>query len=251
MTRQATACAAVAVACLATLLARGLVVAQAPPAVEVGRFSAPTRPDELPSGWEPLTFKRIERHTRYTVVPEADRFVLRAESQASASALYRPLDLPCRAYPVLSWRWKVDNVLVKADARTRAGDDYPARVYVAFRYDPAAATLWERAKYGFYRALYGQYPPRAVVNYVWDNRLPVGTMLPNAYTDRARMIVLQSGPERVGRWVEERRDVCQDYREAVGGEPPPIAGVAVMTDTDDTGERAVAYYDAITLRPRE
>jgi hypothetical protein len=52
----------------------------------------------------------------------------------------------------------------------------------------------------------------------------------------------------VGQWLTETRDIYADWRRLFGGEPPRIAGIAVMTDTDDTGERAVAYYDAITLR---
>ena len=235
---------------LILLLVAAPALGQAQP-VEMGRFTAPARPEDLPAGWEPLNFKKVERHTRYTVVRDGEGFVLKAESTAAASALYHPLDLDCRGHAVLSWRWKVDNVLVKADARIRAGDDYAARVYVAFRYDPETATAWERTKYGLYRLLYGRYPPKAALNYIWDNRLPRGTMLPNAYTDRTKMFVLQSGPELVGRWVNERRDVCEDYRRAFGGEPPRIAGVAVMTDTDDTGERAIAYYDALTFHPRD
>jgi hypothetical protein len=124
-------------------------------------------------------------------------------------------------------------------------------VYVAFRYDPARATAWERLTFGAHRLVYGRYPPAAAVNYVWDNRLAPGTALHNAYTDRARMIVLRSGAAEVGRWVTESRDVAADYRRLFGGEPPRIAGVAVMTDTDDTGERAVAWYDALAFRARE
>ena len=220
-------------------------------APEIARFTPPADPDGPPPGWEPLTFKRIPRATRYTVIRDTEGPVLRAESHAAASGLYRALDLDPRVHQVLAWRWKVENVIEKADPRTRAGDDYAARVYVAFRYDPARATLWERTTYGIYRAIYGRYPPRGVLNYVWDNRLPVGTVLDNAYTGRAKMIVVESGPALVGRWVSETRNVYEDYRRAFGGEPPRIAGVAVMTDTDDTGESAVAYYDAITLRALE
>jgi rSAM/selenodomain-associated transferase 2 len=220
-------------------------------APEIARFTPPADPDGPPPGWEPLTFTKVPKATRYTVVREGESHVLRAESRAAASGLYRVLDLDPRVHQVLAWRWKVDNVIEKADARTRKGDDYAARVYVAFRYDPARATLWERTTYGIYRVIYGKYPPRGVLNYVWDNRLPVGTVLDNAYTGRAKMIVVESGPALAGRWVSEARNVYDDYRLAFGGEPPRIAGVAVMTDTDDTGESAVAYYDAITLRARD
>src|SRR5688500_20179349 len=122
------------VAALALVMAAGA----ASPPIDVGRFSAPADPGALPSGWQPLAFKKIPRTTRYTVVRDGDGWVLKAESEASASGLYRPLDVDPRAYPRLTWRWKVANVLEKGDARRKEGDDYPARIYVAFRYDPAS-----------------------------------------------------------------------------------------------------------------
>jgi hypothetical protein len=248
--------------CAGLLLAAAVLVAAAAPGharvdeprepVELGHFTPPLAPDTPPPGWEALTFPRIARHTRYTVERDGTggtRQVLRADSQAGASGLYRPVDLDPRVYQVLTWRWKITDVVARADARTRAGDDYAARVYVGFRYDPTRASLWERARYGAYRLIYGRYPPGLALAYVWDNRLPPGTVLPNAYTDRVRMIVAQSGSALAGQWVGERRNVYEDYRRIVGGEPPRIEGVAVMTDTDDTGDSAVAWYDALTFRP--
>jgi hypothetical protein len=232
-------------AILWAMVAVGRVAAQAP---LVLRFEPPGGAGASPPGWEPLTFRKIARHTQYVVVRDGDEYVLRADSDASASGLYRPLDVDPRVYRILSWRWKADNVLVRADARRKEGDDYPARVYVAFRYDPETATTWERARYGAIKLVYGQYPPRHVINYVWDNRLPPETALDNAYTDRAKMIVVESGPARLGRWLAVERDVYADYGRLFGAEPPRIAGIAVMTDTDDTGERATAYYATLTLR---
>ena len=215
----------------------------------LGRFTPPADGGGPPPGWEVLTFPRVPRHTRYTVVRDGAGWVLRAESDASASGLFRPLDLDPKVYRILSWRWKVEGVLARSDPRRREGDDYAARVYVAFRYDPDAATLWERSRYGAYRLLHGRYPPGLALNYVWESRLPVGTVLDNAYSDRAKIVVARSGAAEAGRWVTETRNVYEDYLRIVGVEPPRIVGVALMTDTDDTGERAVAYYDAITLGP--
>jgi len=242
--RLAAGAAAVGLLALGVL---GGAAAADPARLDVGKFEAPSTPDALPVGWEELTFRRIPRKTQYRVVPEGEGFVLRADSEASASGLYRPLDVDLHAYPVLTWRWKVANVLAKADARRKEGDDYPARVYVAFRWDPDTASVWERAGYGTYRLFYGRYPPASAINYVWDNRLPPGTTLDNAYTDRAKMVVVRSGPAEVGRWLDERRDVLGDYRRLFGAEPPRVAGIALMTDTDDTGESAIAWYDAIAL----
>jgi hypothetical protein len=233
----------------ALLVLGGAASALAAEPLLLGGFTPPADPAAPPPGWEALTFPRVPRHTRYTVVRDGAGWVLRAESDAAASGLYRPLDLDPTVHRVLSWRWKVENVLARSDPRRREGDDYAARVYVAFRYDPDAATLWQRSRYGAYRLLYGRYPPGVALNYVWESRLPVGTVLDNAYTDRAKIIVARSGGAEAGRWVSETHDLYEDYRRIVGGEPPRIAGIAVMTDTDDTGERAVAYYDAITLGP--
>jgi len=215
----------------------------------LGRLSRPAAPEGLPDGWQPLTFKNIAATTRYSIVPDGARFVLKAESRSAASGLYRPVDLAPTAYPLLSWRWKVENVLAKGDERRKEGDDYAARVYVAFQYAPDAATLWEKTRYGTYRLLYGEYPPKAVINYIWANRLPKDAAIDNAFTDRAKMIAVRSGPDEIGRWIREERNLYEDYRRLFGQEPPRIAGIALMTDTDNTGESAVAYYDEIILRP--
>ena len=235
----------------AVLLALGAVAAAARAAepVRLGDFTPPADPGAPPPGWEALTFPRVPRHTRYTVVRDGAGFVLRAESDASASGLYRPLDLDPRVHRVLSWRWKVEGMLARSDPRRKEGDDYAARVYVAFRYDPASAGAWERARYGAFRLLYGRYPPGLALNYVWESRLPVGTVLDNVYSARAKVVVVRSGAAEAGTWVTETRDIYADYRRIVGGEPPRVEGIALMTDTDDTGDRAVAYYDAITLGP--
>jgi rSAM/selenodomain-associated transferase 2 len=246
---------AVAVATLVALAAAGAFAQPgAPPrpaAVEILRPAAPAAPDTLPPGWHLITFRGIARHTRYAVAPDGAGWALRAQSEAAAAGLYRPLELDPRAYPIITWRWKISRVLERADPGRKAGDDYPARVYVAFVYQPERTGVWERVKFEFYRAFYGEYPPGAVINYVWESRLPKETAYPNPYTARARMLVVESGPERVGQWVDERRNLYEDYRRLFGAEPPRLVGVAVMTDTDDTGERAEAWYDAITLRPPE
>jgi hypothetical protein len=222
----------------------------ADPAIDVGAFSTAPPGAALPTGWQPLTFPRIERHTVYRLVEDEGRVVVRAEARASASGLIRRLEVDVKAYPMLAWRWKIAGVIENADPTRKEGDDYPARVYVAFKYDPDRVSLLDRAKYALIRLFYGEYPPHAGIAYVWDARRPAGTMLPNAYTERVRMIVVRSGAADAGRWVEEERNLYDDYRRAFAEEPPPIAGVAIMTDADDTGESATAWYGDIVLGRR-
>jgi len=218
-------------------------------AIEVGTFSQAQPGAALPGGWEPLAFPRIERHTAYRLVADEGTLVVRANADASASGLIRRVEVDLNRHPFLAWRWKVAGVVASADATRKDGDDYAARIYVAFKYDPNRVSWFNRAKYALIKLVYGEYPPHAGINYVWDNHLAPGTVLPNAYTDRVRMIVVRSGNAAANQWVSEERNVLEDYRRTYGEEPPPVSGVAIMTDTDDTGSKAVAWYGDIVFRP--
>jgi hypothetical protein len=198
-----------------------------------------------------LTFKKIEKHTVYTLVMEDDAIVVRAVAEASASGLIREIKIDPKEYPVVQWRWKVSNILKKGDVHRKEGDDYPLRIYIAFEYDPAKLSFFERVKYGTVKFLYGQYPPLGAINYIWESRAPVGTMVPNPYTDQVMMFVVESGEAKLQQWVNEERNVYEDYKKAFGEEPPMITGVAIMTDTDNTGESAIAYYGDIMFKKRE
>lgn len=213
----------------------------------IDRFSAETEAGRIPKGWEELTFKKIPNHTRYTVLQEGNNFVLKAVSKNSSSGILKKVQLSPKDYPILKWRWKIENILQKADARKKGGDDYPARVYVAFKYAPERAGVWEKTKYGIVKKLYGQVPPKGALNYVWDNKLAVGAALDNAYTDRAKMVVVESGKKLAGQWISEERNIFEDYKKLFGSDPPEISFIAVMSDTDNTGESAVAYFDDIVL----
>lgn len=178
----------------------------------------------LNSDWQ---VKKFRGETEYRVVAEGDGHCLQARSTASASGLVREIKYALQDYPVLAWRWRVDNVLARGDARTREGDDYAARVYVVFPH-------W--------------FPPKTrSINYIWANRLPRESHIPNPFFSNAVMVAVESGAERTGVWVDERRNVLEDYRAIFGEEPPSVGAVAIMTDTDNTGESALACYDDIVI----
>jgi hypothetical protein len=180
-------------------------------------------------------------------VNDAGSVVLKASSEASASGLIREIRIDPREYPIVRWRWKVENLLSKSDIARKDGDDYPARLYITFEYEPDKVGFSRRAQYRVGRLLFGDIPI-AALNYVWDGKAAAGTFADNAYTDLARMVVVRSGAQALGTWVEEQRNVYDDYRKAFGEEPPMIKGVAIMTDTDDTGESATAYYGDIVFQ---
>lgn len=229
---------------LGLLFAASASTEDSPAVLEVGKFSASRPGSAQTDGWKPLAFKKIPKPTAYELVKEGSAVVVKATSEAAASGLTKEVKIDPSVFPIVQWRWKVENLLRRSDVTQKSGDDYPARLYITFEYDPEKVSLGKKLKYKAGRVLFGDIPI-AALNYIWDTKTPVGTVVDNAYTDFAKMIVVESGAEKVGVWVEESRNVYQDYRQAFGEEPPAINGVAIMTDTDNTKERAVAYYGDI------
>jgi Protein of unknown function (DUF3047) len=215
-----------------------------PTTLDIGRFSASRPGPVLTDGWKPLVFKKVPKPTTYELVADGSAVVVKATSEAAASGLTKEVKIDPSVFPVVHWRWKVENLLTHSDVTRKSGDDYPARLYITFEYDPDKVSLGRKLKYKAGRALFGDIPI-AALNYIWDTKTPVETVVDNAYTEFAKMIVVESGAAKVGIWVEESRNVYQDYKRAFGEDPPVINGVAIMTDTDNTKERAVAYYGDI------
>ncbi len=171
-------------------------------------------------GWEEHSF---HENTRYQLVELDGQRVVKAESHASASGLFFQTETDLNRTPYLYWRWRVENTLGEIDERTKAGDDYPARVYVV--------------KKG------GLLPWRTrAIDYVWSSNQPAGSTWPNAYTDRAQMIALRSGEQELGQWLSERRNVREDFQRLFGEDVDTVDVVAIMTDTDNSRGQAVAYY---------
>lgn len=164
--------------------------------------------------------------TDYQLVMEDGQQVLRARSKGTASGLYHKKTVDLTATPWLHWRWKIGNILQHVDETTKSGDDYPARVYVIFS---GGLAFWRT---------------RTVV-YVWSSNQPVGSTWHSAFTDHARVIAVRTGGDKVGRWVTETRNVREDYKKLFGEDVEEADAVAVMTDTDNSGQQATAWYDDI------
>ena len=224
--------------------------AASPTTVEIGPFSTADPNGPWPDGWKPLTFPKIAQHTTYSLVRDGDRVAVKAASQASSSGYTKEMLIDPKVYPIIHWQWKVSNILKAGNVAKKEGDDYPARIYVTFQYDSAKVGLFGKAKYEAAKLIYGRYPPLGAINYIWESRAPVGTAVPNPYTEQVHMIVVESGPTKLNTWITEERNVYEDYKRAFGEEPPMISGIAIMTDTDNTGESAEAYYGDIVLKRR-
>jgi len=208
----------------------------------VSHFSDSPPGNALPIGWEEWTLSRFKKPTEYQLVMEDGSTVVKASAHASASGLLYRLSLDPRKYPLLQWRWKVTELIATADNTTKNTEDSPVRVAVSFDGDIEKLPLGDRLLFDSIRLLAGQNMPYATLMYIWENRAPKGTVIPNPHTARVRMIVAETGRDKLGNWVEETRNVYEDFKRAFGEEPGIITSIGIMTDTDNTGGNVHAFY---------
>jgi hypothetical protein len=225
---------------------------QSPDAVPlpaVGRFSFAQPGDTLPSGWRVWQLSGLKRPTEYRLVDHEGRTVVFARSRGAASGLVYPISLDPNEHPYLHWHWKVPALIASADNTRRQTEDSPVRIVITFDGDKSKLPLEERLFAEQFKAFTKQEFPYAILMYIWENRAPIGTVIENLHTARIRMIVADSGEDGVGKWRAQTRNVQEDYRRAFGEDPPRIRTVGIMTDSDNTGTDAEAYYgDIIFMR---
>ena len=169
------------------------------------------------------------------------RQAMAAEADASASLLRRQVRVEPADLAFARFSWRVPQLIAGADMGSRHADDSPVRIVLAFdgdrsRFSQRNAVLSELAL-----TLTGEPLPYATLMYVWCNTRPVGTVITSPRTDRIRKLVVESGPERLDRWLDYRRDIRADFERAFGEPPGALIGVAIMTDTDNTRDRAKAW----------
>lgn len=200
------------------------------------------------SAWTPQPLPKVERQTEWRQVGTDRGAALEARSKAAASGLTRAVDW--FGAGELSWRWQVSRSVRNGRLDAKAGDDFAARLYVIFDPPDGHLSLADRAKLAVGRRLFGDNLPRAALCYVWASGEAVGTIAPNAYTDRVRMIVLDQGDAHAGQWREHRRDLAADYEAAFGHRPAPrIIGLSLMSDTDNTGDEIWARFADLQMHP--
>jgi Protein of unknown function (DUF3047) len=206
---------------------------------------------KINAAWEPFSFAKVETKTEYAVVQDPQRgAVIHATAIRGASALRQKFEKLADQVSTLKWSWKIGEIPTGSSPNQKETDDYAARIYVAFAYDPTKVNTLTRAQFGFVRAIYGDYPPLAAISYIVDPMLPIGTVVDNPFTNRVKMIVVDNGQQK-GVWQSFERNIYDDYKKAFGVSPPTaIAGVIIMTDADNTGTRAEAWYGNLSLNAK-
>lgn len=179
--------------------------------------------------WKERSF---EGHSRYSLVDEGGLQVLQGETDGAASVLYREESIDLNSTPWLNWSWKIDGIYdASLNEQTRDGDDFPARLYVVVR---TGILPWQTL----------------ALNYVWSSSTPEGAVWRNPFTEKAGMIAVRSGADDAGRWVTQRRNVAEDFRQVFGKDVESLDGYAVMVDGDNSGASGRSWFGNIDFTAR-
>ena len=203
--------------------------------------NAPWRFIGLPGQTKPMT--------KFSLVDLDGKRALKVEADLAYGNLVDPVRV-AEPGTQLAWQWRVEKFIDAADLREKTGDDTAVKVCVFFDHALEKVPFGERQLLRLARSRTPDLLPAATVCYVWDNKLPVGTTIDNAFTRRMRYMVLQSGKEGAGKWTAQKRDVGADFLKLFGDEAtevPAISGVAVGADSDNTQTRSVSYVADLVL----
>ncbi len=190
-------------------------------------------------------------YTTFSVVELDGRKALRIEAELSYGNLAYPLQFATTP-ATIAWQWRADELIDAVDLHTRPGDDVAVKVCVMFDMPLEKIPFVERQLLRVARGKTTEPVPGATVCYVWDRHLPVGTALDNAFTRRIRYKVLQSGTAQLHQWKSERRNIAADFTELFGAESsevPPVIGVLVGADADNTKGHSLAHVADVVIEP--
>lgn len=178
---------------------------------------------EFPLDWKP---RKEEGRPVYSIREEDGRRFLHAASRGIGIQAGREVAWDLDTYPILAWSWRAVELPKGSDERKSSTNDSAVSVYALFP---------------------GPMGSVKSVKYIWSRVVPVGTRLTSS-AGSTQVRVLRSGTDQAGQWLEEQADVREDYRKLFGvDKPPKPAGIAILTDSDDTKSSAQGDYAGLRL----
>ena len=173
--------------------------------------------DRLPCNWQ--KFKEVKG---ISLQHDSLNYFVSVQSVGDIESIAKRIVYNVHDYPHLHWHWRVHTLPREGREDIKKKNDSAAGIYVAFK---------------------GAYPFNHVIKYVWSTTLPVGTVTKSPYNHRVMIYVIEQGQNNLNQWVSEDRNVLDDFLKAFGSQPPPVEGIGIQTDSDNTKSSASADFD--------
>jgi hypothetical protein len=190
--------------------------------IVIADFSTWRDAKNVPPDWE---LKVKSGKADLLVAKDGGFTAVQLRSRNSSFSLQKGVKIDLKRYPLLSWNWKVTQLPTNGDFRKSKTDDQAAQLFLAFT----------RTK--------------AIV-YIWDTSAPQGLTEPTSPVPfmTVHVVVVRSGPAGLGTWINETRNVYEDYKKFFGSEPPEVTGVRLQINSQHTGSSAESFFADIEFR---
>jgi hypothetical protein len=190
----------------------------------VDKFSGGKVTEGIPAGWS-LEKKTGEPNIK--VEQSEDNAYVHFVSNNSSFGLQKEMNFSIKDYPYLNWRWKVSRLPEKGDFLNKETDDQAAQMYVLFPRFPKQVNT-------------------EIVGYLWESNLKnKGREGQSPAWSKSKVIVLQAGPEKLNQWVQEKRNVYEDYKRLFKKEPPKTGGISIYINTQHTQGKGESFFGPI------
>ena len=176
--------------------------------------------------FENLKVRKIKKYTKYSLGSNENGNFLRAEAEGQASGLGKEISINLNKTPFLNITWKIEKNLSGIDERSKKGHDYAARVFVIKK--TGSTALSNRA-----------------INYVFSSNEQIGQHWRSPFTKRSIDYVLSTINENNNEWVTVKTNVKNDFKKLHDLDVEELNGVAIMSDTDNSKRKSIAYYQNI------
>ena len=173
-----------------------------------------------------LTVRKIKKNTKYTLGSNENGNFLRAEAEGQASGLGKEIFINLNKTPFLNITWKIEKDLSGINERSKKGHDYAARVFVIKK--TGSTVLSNRA-----------------INYVFSSNEEIGQYWRSPFTKKSIDYVLATTKNNNNEWVTVKTNVKKDFKKLHELEVDELNGVAIMSDTDNSKRKSIAYYQNI------
>ena len=181
--------------------------------------------DEL-SNLEIRKVRGAENKTIYTIGSNENGNFLKAVADNAASGLGKEVKIDLNKTPFINITWKIEKDLPGIKENTKKGHDFAARVFAVKK--TGATPLSNRA-----------------INYVFSSNSEVGFSSPSPYTKKSIDNVLASTKKNLDKWVTVKANVKEDFKRFHDLDVNELDGLAIMSDTDNSKMKAIAYYQNI------
>ena len=167
-----------------------------------------------------------DNKTVYSVGKNEKGNFLKAVADNAASGLGKEVKIDLNQTPFINITWKIEKDLVGIKENTKKGHDFAARVFAVKK--TGATPLSNRA-----------------INYVFSSNNEVGSNWPSPYTKKSIDNVLSNTQNNLNKWITVKANVKEDFKKFHNLDVNELDGLAIMSDTDNSKMKAVAFYQNI------